>query len=177
MTRLFAALPTDLPAIIGAVLHRSPLYNLNLGRVLGRGSALPLREPIHGELLKPGTIYLAPRDHHMLIRDEKIELNRGPKEHFTRPAIDPLFASAAGSFGPRVVGVLLTGGGADGVAGLIEITSRGGLCVIQDPKEAKMPSMPMSALAEDDVDLVAALSDLPHCLVRLVNGEVIEKVG
>lgn len=171
---LFSALSAGFPALIAVVLHRSPLYNLNLAKVVGRRSVLPVIEPESGTTPKPGTIYLAPRDHHMLFEQGRLVLNRGPKMHFTRPAIDPLFASAAETYGPRVVGILLSGGGDDGVAGLIAIKKAHGLVLIQDPQEAKNPSMPSSALLRDHVDLVLSLARIPRTLLLLAQGEAVE---
>ncbi|WP_447983022.1 chemotaxis protein CheB [Nitrospira sp. Nam74] len=167
---IFAGLPAALPAVVAAVIHRSPIYNLHLGPVLGRRATMTVREPEDGEAITAGTIYLAPRDHHMVFTDKHIELNRGPKEHFTRPAIDPLFISAARHYGERVVGLLLSGGGDDGVAGLISIKHGQGVSIVQDPHEAKMPAMPMNALRYDHVDLVVPLSKIPAMLVNLVQG-------
>src|SRR6476661_7196873 len=93
LIQLFSNLPADLPARIAVVIHRSPLHSSHLQQVLGRRSTMPVCEPAPHETMMPGRIYLAPRDHHMLVKGDRFELNRGPKEHFTRPAIDPLFAS------------------------------------------------------------------------------------
>jgi len=174
LIRLFQGLTSEFQGVMAAVIHRSPAYNLHLAKVLGRNVELPIIEPIHGMTLKPGTIYLAPRDHHMVFTKNHVELNRGPKVHFTRPAVDPLFTSAAEAFGTRVVGVLLTGGGDDGVSGFITIKARQGLAIIQDPLEAKMPTMPLNALTRDHVDLVLPLAEIPGVLERLARGEAIE---
>jgi two-component system, chemotaxis family, protein-glutamate methylesterase/glutaminase len=170
LIQLFSAFPRKFPAIIAVVIHRSPIYNLHLSTVLGRHATIPVREPEPNETLAEGTIYLAPRDHHMLLKGKQIELNRGPKEHFTRPAVDPLFASVAQQYGRRVIGVLLTGSGDDGVAGLIAIKHQGGLALVQDPRDAKMPMMPMNALRYDHVDLVLPLAAIPAALDKLVQG-------
>jgi two-component system chemotaxis response regulator CheB len=143
LSALFAKLPRDLPAAIGVVIHRSPLVESHLPRVLGRWSALPVLEPGEGEVFAPGRIYAAPRDHHMVLDDSRLRLSRGPKEHRTRPAVDPLFRSAARAFGPRVVGVVLSGSGSDGVGGMIAIKGAGGLTLVQDPREA--PTSPCHA--------------------------------
>ena len=170
LMQLFSGLSADLPASIAVVIHRSPLFSLHLMQVLGRRSTLPVREPKPHETMMPGTIYLAPRDHHMLVKDNHIELSRGPKEHFTRPAVDPLFASAAAAYGPRVIGVLLTGAGDDGAAGLIAIKQHGGLALVQDPQDAKIPFMPLNALRYDHVDLIRPLSAIPTALATLARG-------
>ena len=170
LMQLFSGLSADLPASIAVVIHRSPLFSLHLMQVLGRRSTLPVREPKPHETMMPGTIYLAPRDHHMLVKNNHIELSRGPKEHFTRPAVDPLFASAAVAYGARVIGVLLTGAGDDGAAGLIAIKQYGGLGLVQDPQDAKIPFMPLNALRYDHVDLIRPLSAIPTALATLARG-------
>ena len=142
---IFARLPKDLPAAVAVVLHRHPLYNVHLAKVLGRRAALPLVEVLEEGPLAPGTIYIAPSDAHLLLTKDGMKIDRGAKEHFTRPAVDPLFRSAAEAYGPRVMGVLLTGGGDDGVRGLINIKAAAGISIIQNPDEAKASSMPMNA--------------------------------
>ena len=103
-------LPRDLPAVIGCVMHRGMIPG-HLAAVLGRRSSLPIREPQTGETVQRGMIYLAPADQHLLFSPQGIEVNRGQREHSTRPAVDPLFRSAAATYGDRVVGVVLKGGG------------------------------------------------------------------
>ena len=174
LIQLFSSLPAGLSVRIAVVIHRSPLQSLHLMQVLGRCSTMPVREPEPYETMIPGTIYLAPRDHHMLVNGKQFELNRGPKEHFTRPAVDPLFTSAAAAYGSRVIGVLLTGAGDDGVAGLIAIKQHGGLGLIQDPRDAKIPAMPLNALRYDHVDLVRPLATIPIALAMLAQGRPVE---
>ena len=174
LMRLFSSLPADLPVRIAVVIHRSPLQSFHLRQVLGRRSTMPVREPKPHETMMPGTIYLAPRDHHMLVKNNHIELSRGPKEHFTRPAVDPLFASAAVAYGARVIGVLLTGAGDDGAAGLIAIKQYGGLGLVQDPQDAKIPFMPLNALRYDHVDLIRPLSAIPTALATLAQGRPVQ---
>ena len=154
LLRLFEKLPASLPAAIAVVVHRPPLFESQLAQIFDRRSALPVLEPEDRHPAEPGRVYLAPRDYHMVFEDGVIRLNRGPHQHRFRPAVDPLFLSAAEVYGRRVVGVLLSGGGADGVRGLIGIKARGGLSIVQDPSEARNPMMPTSAIAEDDVDAV-----------------------
>src|SRR5262245_2569733 len=103
---LFAKLPQGLPAAIAAVIHRSPVFETQLPAVLGRRSLLPVLEPEDNVPFMPGRIYIAPRDRHLILQDGVVRLSGGAKEHRTRPAIDPLFTSAAHRYGPRVVGVL-----------------------------------------------------------------------
>lgn len=171
LIQLFERLPADLPAAIATVIHRSPLYSLKLDQVLGRRARLPVVEPSHEYPVKQGAIYLAPRDHHLTFANEHFNLDRGPKEHHTRPAVDPLFQSAAALYGQRVVGVVLTGGGDDGASGMIAIKEAGGLTLVQDPNEAKVSSMPCSAIMYDHVDLVLTLERIPAVLSALAKGE------
>jgi two-component system chemotaxis response regulator CheB len=169
LTELFAALPATLPASIGVVLHRSTIPG-ELANVLRRKSALPVVEPKNSGPLKSGVIYLAPPDHHLLFDPHGVAIQRGPKEHATRPAIDPLFRSAAASYGERVVGILLTGCGEDGVSGLIAISERSGVTLAQDPEDAYMPYMPLNALRFDEVEGVFALRDMASAVSALAEG-------
>jgi two-component system, chemotaxis family, protein-glutamate methylesterase/glutaminase len=164
---LFEKLPAGLPAVIAVVIHRHPQRVSQLVDVLSRHSVLPVLEPRDGEAIREGHIYLAPRDYHLLLDRTRVTLDAGPKQHRTRPAVDPLFQSAARVFGPRVVGVLLSGGGADGVDGLIAIKAAGGVSLAQHPAEAKNPSMPWHAINEDDVDAVLPLAGLADAIVML----------
>jgi two-component system, chemotaxis family, protein-glutamate methylesterase/glutaminase len=167
---LFRALPPDLAATVVVVLHRSPYVESVLASVLGRDSTLPVSEARHEERFEKGRIYLAPRDHHLTIDDGRLLLNRAAKEHYTRPAADPLFRSAAAARGPAVIGVVLTGTGEDGVSGLIAIKEAGGLSVAQDPGEASHDSMPESAIRRDHVDAVLTIHEMADELPRLVAG-------
>ena len=172
--RLFSELPVDLAAAIGVVLHRSPVHETRLAMVLGRRAALPVYEAGDGDPLKPAAIWLAPRDQHLLVEDGRLRLSRGPREHHTRPAIDPLFVSAAQSYGSRVVGVVLSGTGDDGVRGLIAIKAHGGLSLVQDPAEALHAGMPRNALAGDQVNAILSLDDLASTLGALALGEAVD---
>ena len=164
---LFSQLPADFPGAIAAVVHRSPLFEGDLAGVLGRTTALAVAEPVDGELLQPRRIYLAPRDMHMVVEDGRVRVNRGPKEHHTRPAVDPLFSSAAAAHGPRVVGVLLSGAGDDGLRGLIAIKAA-------DPAEALHPSMPRNAIVYHRADSVLPVARIGATLTALANGGPVE---
>jgi two-component system chemotaxis response regulator CheB len=171
--QLFAVLPPALPAALAVVIHRSPVTATMLPRVLGRRARLPVAEPADGEALEPSRIYVAPRDQHMVIEGRQLRLHRGPKEHRTRPAIDPLFRSAAAAHRSRVVGVLLSGFGDDGVTGLVAIKAAGGLVLVQDPHEARHPSMPLAAIAKDGVDAALDLADLGRALTALAESRAV----
>ena len=174
MMTILAQLPRDLPAAGGVVLHRSPFYETLLPVVLGRHSALTVIEPTDRAPMKQGVIYVAPRDQHMLLEDGVVRVDRGPKQHRTRPAIDPLFLSAAATYGSRVVGVLLSGMGADGVSGFLAIRAAGGLTLVQAPDNAQFPTMPLRALREDDVSAALSVDVLPHVLSVLAMGGAVE---
>src|SRR6476469_2885857 len=121
-------------------------------------------------MLQPGAIEIAPPDEHMLVEGNCIRLRHGPKEHHARPAIDPLFRSAASAHGPQVIGVLLSGRLDDGTAGLRAIKQCGGRVVVQDPEDAEHPEMPRNALAHVVVDCCVPGSELARTLLRLVAG-------
>ncbi|WP_259373291.1 chemotaxis protein CheB [Azohydromonas caseinilytica] len=124
--------------------------------------------PASGHAIRPGRILVAPPDHHLLLQGEMVLLSRGPREHHTRPAVDPLFRSAALSQGPRVIGVLLSGGLDDDTAGLQAIKQCGGLAVVQDPDGAEDPCMPGAALQAVEVDHCVPLARIAPLLVELV---------
>jgi len=170
LAQLFAAFPRGLPAAVGVVLHRGAEKS-ELAHVLGRRSPLPVIEPEQRMALKRAHIYLAPPDHHLLFETAGAAIQRGPKEHSTRPAVDPLFRSAAAAYGRRVVAVLLTGAGEDGVSGFLAISRASGITLAQDPDEAYMPYMPLNALRYDDVDGVFRLDELAPAIAALVRGE------
>ncbi len=124
--------------------------------------------PVDGDPIRPGRIYVAPNDHHMLLERGYIRVAKGPKENRFRPAIDPLFRSAAYMYGPRVIGVVLTGALDDGTAGLWTIKLRGGTAVVQEPSEALINAMPLNALCNVEVDHKLPLAEIGPLLGRLV---------
>lgn len=168
LKQVCADLPEDFPAAICVTLHISPSSRSFLPELISRASKLPARHPVDGEDLKPGTIYIAPPDLHMLVRSGHIILRRGPHENRSRPAINPLFRSAAVAYRSRVIGVVLSGTLDDGSAGLIAVKLCGGLCVVQDPDDAMWPEMPRNALKKDHVDHVVPINSLAKLLTRLV---------
>jgi two-component system chemotaxis response regulator CheB len=129
---------------------------------------LPAGHVRDGEPIQPGQIYVAPPDHHVLLRTGHVHLSRGPRENGHRPAIDPLFRSAAREYATRVVGVVLSGTLDDGTGGLLAIKSRGGIAVVQDPADALYPGMPGNALQHVEVDHVLPAAAMGELLVRLI---------
>lgn len=166
---LMGALPADFPAAVFVVLHIGA-HKSELPWLLNQQGPLWAVHPKDGDPIQPGQIYVAPPDHHMLVEPGHIRLTKGPRENWARPAIDPLFRSAARSYGADVIGVVLTGGLNDGTAGLYEIEQAGGTTVVQDPADAVNPSMPRSALEHVAVDHCLTLAELPSLLIRVVAG-------
>jgi two-component system, chemotaxis family, protein-glutamate methylesterase/glutaminase len=127
-------------------------------------------EPTNGDLLGRGVVYVAPSDCHMTFDGDRVWLDGEAKEHSTRPEVDPLFISAARAYGPRVVAVVLTGGGHDGMQGLLHVTTAGGLCLVQKPSEAEDTSMPEYAIAHDHVRAALTVDEIGDALVLLARG-------
>ena len=167
LRELVRGLPRDFPAPICVVLHSSPQAPGVLDAILARAGPLPVANARDRDRLTPGRIYVAPPDCHLLIEPGQVRITKGPRENRFRPAIDPLFRSAAQVFGPAAIGVILTGHLDDGTAGLWAIKQLGGTTVVQDPEDALFPSMPMSALAHVRVDHSVPLAEISRLLVRL----------
>jgi len=167
-----AALPKDFPAAICIVMHTAPQSPGVLHEILTRCGSLPAINPTDGQSLKAGHIYVAPPDYHLMIEPGHVRVVKGPKENRFRPAIDPLFRSAAQVFGPAAIGVVLTGNLDDGTAGLWTIKQLGGTAIVQDPADALYPSMPTSALRHVHVDHVVAIPQLAPLLVQLTAAPV-----
>ncbi|MCE5243755.1 MAG: chemotaxis protein CheB [Syntrophobacteraceae bacterium] len=165
---IVAGLPRDLEAAVFLVLHMLPNGRNELPKILSREGRLPAGFAVDGDPIEHGRIYVAPPDLHMILKQDSVRLIRGPHENRTRPAIDPLFRSAAQFHGGRAVGVILTGMLDDGTAGLRLLKSCGGIAIVQDPADADYPSMPGSARSQVDVDYVLPLKDIAAALVRLV---------
>jgi len=169
--RLCASLPADFPASLFVTQHLSASAKSVLPQLLDRAGPLPASSPRDGDRIERGRIYVAAPDRHMLLREGKILMRRGPNENRTRPAVNALFRSAAIAYGGRVIGVVLTGLLDDGTDGLIAITAAGGTSVVQDPDDAEWPSMPRNALKRDHVDYAVPLAQLGDLLSRLVREE------
>ncbi|HKB04335.1 MAG TPA: chemotaxis protein CheB [Gemmataceae bacterium] len=161
-------LSPDLPAALFVVLHVPAHGPSVLPRILARAGHLRAIHPQDGETIRPGTIYVAPPDYHLLVKRGRVRVSRGPRENSHRPAADALFRTAARSYGPRVVGVVLSGVLDDGTAGLMAIKRMGGTAVVQDPTDALYSGMPQSALDHVGADYCLPAADLAPLLVRLV---------
>ncbi len=164
---LVGALPADFPASVFVVLHTPPAHASPLPDLLTRRGPLPARHPLHEEKIKPGHIYVAPPDNHLLLRPGSMEVVRGPKENGHRPAVDALFRTASWAYRARVIGVVLSGYQDCGTAGMMSIKARGGVGVVQSPDTAVAPDMPRNVLARMSVDHVVDPLELPGLLTRL----------
>ena len=171
LTKLVRALPSNLPAAVFVVLHVSPNSPSILPELLSKAGQLPATHARDGERFESGRIYVAPPDRHMLLRDGTIRLSDGPRENWTRPAIDPLFRSAALVYRAAVVGVILTGQLDDGTAGLLAVKHFGGVAIVQDPEEATAPSMPLNALRYVAVDHECTITAIAALIVHLANDQ------
>jgi two-component system chemotaxis response regulator CheB len=154
------------------VLHILAEAESALANILARSSGLPAAHVLSEMPIQPGRIYVAPPNWHIVLTPNSVMPKEGPRQNRHRPSVDTLFRSAARAFGPRVVGVVLTGADDDGAAGLAAIKAAGGLAVIQDPEEALWADMPASALRQIDVDYRLPLAEIGPLLARLVTEDV-----
>jgi two-component system chemotaxis response regulator CheB len=163
-----STLPADLPVAVLIVQHLDPRHKSLLPSLLGRRTRLPVRQAVHGEPIRSGTIYIAPPDMHLLVGGGQLELSHSQLVHFTRPSIDLLFESVAGAYGERAIGVILTGSGVDGATGVSAIKRVGGTTIVQAPEHAAHPGMPQAACATGCVDYRLPLEEIGLAIVELV---------
>ena len=172
LRRVLQPLPADLPAAIFVVLHTHTTASARLPEALNGGGPFKSAYAIHGEPIEHGRVYVAPPDNHLIVDRNYVHVVRGPRENGHRPAVDPLFRSAARAYGTRVIGVLLTGALDCGTAGLMMIKAQGGTAIVQDPEEALQPDMPRNALDHVDVDHVVGIGRVAPLLTRLARTPV-----
>lgn len=172
---IVSQLPTDFPAPIFVVMHIPANHDSYLAEILSRTGPLPALNPKDHTKVEAGHIYAAPPDYHLLIDDGFVAVKRGPKENGFRPSIDALFRSAAYSYGPAAIGVVLSGALYDGASGLWNIKRLGGTAIVQDPYEAEHPSMPRSVLEYIDADYKARAQEIAPILVRLTREELTQQ--
>lgn len=172
LLQLVRGLPSDLPAAVFVVVHLPPYHKSLLPELLSNAGPLLALHAEDGETIQTGRIYIAPPDRHLLVERNCVRLSSGARENFARPAVDVLFRSAASAYGPRVVGVVLSGSLSDGTAGLWEVKQHGGIAVVQTPHDAINPSMPQSAINRVPVDYVMPLARIPALLAELASERV-----
>jgi two-component system chemotaxis response regulator CheB len=172
LRQLLGQLPASFPAAILVVVHTAPLRHSILPQIICRGGSLPCEHATDGAKIEPGHVYVAPPDFHLLVEDTAMRLDHGPRENGHRPAVDPLFRSAAKWCGPRVVGVVISGGLDCGTAGLHAIRAKRGIAVVQEPADAICPDMPLSAIRHDVVDHVVPVTGMGALLAKLVHENV-----
>lgn len=169
---LLGGLPANFAAAILIVMHmpgHSPSY---LPNILDRVAALPVVRAEDGAEIVAGRVYVAPPNFHLIVAEGFLRVVHGPKENLHRPAIDPLFRSAAAAYGARVIGVILSGALDDGTSGLMMVRASGGTAIIQDPATATHSSMPASALQQVPDAYVLPVGEMAELLVRLTQEEL-----
>ena len=172
LMRLLPSIPADLPAAIFIVTHLPVTPSSVLHELLQPKSIWPVLPAVNGVKVRHGVTTVAVNDHHLLFKGETMRLSRGPRENRSRPAIDATMRSAAVEFGPRVIGVVLTGNLDDGTAGLWAVKDRGGVSISQSPDDARYPSMPRNAVTHAPIDHVVRVDDLGALLGKLTREEV-----
>ena len=166
--QILGVMPHDLEAAVLIVLHTANHAESLLPLILRRSGKLPVCHPNDGDQIEHGHVYIAPPGFHMIVEDGHLRVLQGPRENLHRPAIDPLFRSAAAAYGRRVIGVVLTGMLDDGTAGLMLVRASGGEAIVQDPETALYASMPRSALNNVPNAKVTPLQEIPALLLRLI---------
>jgi two-component system, chemotaxis family, protein-glutamate methylesterase/glutaminase len=163
-----SALPVSFPAAVLIVQHMDPRHKSMLAGLLGRRSVLDVRQATTGEAIRPGTVYIAQPDAHLIVRERRLVLTDTAQVHFSRPSIDLLFHSVADAYGDRAIAVVLSGSGIDGADGIRSIKAKGGTTIAQHPASAAHPGMPQAARATGCVDVTLPLEEIGPAVVSLV---------
>jgi two-component system chemotaxis response regulator CheB len=172
LSQVLGGLPKDFPTPVAVVQHLDPRHRSLMAEILGKRTALEVRQAREGDDLRPGWVYIAPPDHHLLVNgDGTLSLSRSELVHFVRPSADLLFDSMAASYGRRAIAVVLTGSGSDGEMGVRAVKEKGGTVIAQSEKSAEYFGMPGAAIATKSVDFVLALEEIAPALITLVMGE------
>lgn len=169
LTKLLSALTPDFPASIAVVQHLDPRHRSLMADILSRHSRLPIKQADDGDRVRPGAVFIAPPDRHLLVNaDGSLSISRTELVHFLRPSADLLFESVAASFKDRAIAVVLTGTGSDGARGLQAIKKMGGTVIAQDEGTSEFFGMPSAAINTGDVDFVLPLNDIASALTTLI---------
>jgi two-component system chemotaxis response regulator CheB len=166
LVELVRSLPSDFPYAVLVVLHVAPTGTSVLPAILARACALAVASPADGELMRPGHVYVAPPDTHLVVEDSHLRLSQAPRENGHRPAIDPTMRSAAANYDGDTIGIVLSGSRDDGTAGLMAIKANGGTAIVQDPEEALYPAMPLSAMAHVETDAVLPIKSMAAWILK-----------
>ena len=177
LLELVPRLPGDLPASVLIASHTPPFGRRRLPDLLSMAGPLPATHALEGQALEGGRILVAPPDRHLVVEGARVHLTSGAKEHRMRPAADVLFRSAAVAFGARSIGMVLSGGGHDGTAGLTAIRAAGGLTLVQSPHDARLATMPLSALAALNPDACAPARELGALVARFARERAAAEPG
>jgi len=169
---LLTKFPADFPVPLAVVQHRAKSSDDALSSFLQKWTRLRIHDAQDGELIKPGHVYLAPADYHLLVERGRLTLSIEDPVQYSRPSIDVLFESAAEAYKSRLIGVVLTGANADGASGARKIKSRGGIVVVQDPETAEARAMPEAAIATAKVDRIMPISKIATFLITRCSAEV-----
>ena len=167
---VLSPIASNFPSSILVVQHLDPHHKSLMGDLLGRQTKLRVKQAEHGEVILPGFVYIAPPDEHLLVGPGKIQLAHSQLVHYSRPSIDLMFESVAGTYGSRSVGVVLSGSNKDGAAGIRTIHEAGGVTLAQQPEHAEFRTMPQAAIATGCVDRVVELAEMAAVLTELCTG-------
>jgi two-component system chemotaxis response regulator CheB len=169
LTRVLGALPADFPASIVVVQHLDPRHRSLMADILSRHTRIAVKEAVAGEFVRPGVVYIAPPDRHLLVNpDGSLGLTQSELVHFVRPSADLLFESVAASFRERAIAVVLTGSGSDGAMGAKAVKEMGGTVIAQDEATSEFFAMPSAAIRTGAVDFVLPLDEIATALMTLV---------
>jgi two-component system, chemotaxis family, protein-glutamate methylesterase/glutaminase len=172
LTTVLSALAAEFSAAVTVVQHLDPRHRSLMAELLSRRSCLPVKQAEDGDRLRPGSVYVAPPDRHLLVNaDGTLSLSKAELVHFLRPSADLLFESVAASFKDRAIAVVLTGTGSDGARGLRAIKKMGGTVVTQDEGTSEFFGMPSAAIQTGLVDFVLPLNEIASALMTLVRGD------
>jgi len=171
LSQVLKVLSKSFPSSIVVVQHLSPGHKSWIANLLGRSTQLKVKQAEHGEIMLPGVVYIAPPDEHLLVGPGKLQLAHSQLVHFSRPSIDLLFESVAGTYGSRSVGVVLSGSGKDGSAGIRTIKEAGGITIAQTPDKAEFRHMPEAAIETGCIDFVLPLEKIGDTLAELCAGK------
>ena len=169
MRELLSRLPADFPSCILVVQHLYPGRRSHLAEILARCTQLVVGEATDGTAIRPGAVFVAPPDYHLVLNGEgTMSLSDAEPVRFLRPSADVLFDSAAAHYGKRTLCVILSGTGRDGTLGAQKVKGAGGKVIAQDEASAQHPGMPHAAIASGTVDFVLPIADMSRAILRLV---------